>query len=419
MRTVQANFRLKKPVAALLFYLVCIPAAQAIEAVDCAAPEAGGSMTERTYNVLSRAMDDMGNSRFTEAADALQGLLGRVEGYERALVFQTLGHVQAQQDDMAGALRSFEESLATGALPRKSHVEMLLNTGQLHLAAGNHDQAIGVLNNYLATDCVEATPEVYMALASAQAQKPDYVAALDAVQQALGMVDVPEEAWLQFKLALHFELKQYSETAATLLDLIVLSPDNDQYWRQLSGVLLEIEKSDAALAVLAIAERQGFLQNERELRNLANLYLMLEIPYKAASLLERGLAAGAIEGSADNYEYLSEAWISAREWQQAETALSTAARLGDDGKLWQRLAQVRMENEDWPLALQAMQQALEAGVSDEGEAQYLLGIAAYNAGDMTLALQALRVASTKGPNAAEARQWLEFLQNEQRRLSRL
>jgi tetratricopeptide (TPR) repeat protein len=423
VKTKMNNFREVRPVrtlaSTLVFLLLCTNSPARANPLDCAAPEVTGSMTERTYSVLSRAMDDMGNNKLAEAATSLQELSAKVDGYELALVFQTLGHVRAQQDDLAGALRAFEDALATGALPRKVHEEMLLNTGQLYLASGNFDKGIETIRSYMAIYCGTPGPEVHMALASALAEKTDYAAALAEVETALGKTDTPDEQWLQFKLALHFELRQFVASAETLLLLIVMAPGNDQYWRQLSGVMLEIEQADEALAVLALAERQGFVKTEREVRNLANLYLMLEIPYKAAALLDRALDAGTVEPTAANYEYLSEAWISAREWSLAETALGEAAALAGDGRLWQRLAQVRMEREDWPGARQAVQRAIDAGVPDSGEAYYLLGITAYNSGDVAAAIAALQTAVSQPSFASEAQQWLKFLQEEQRRLAAL
>ena len=36
-----------------------------------------------------------------------------------------------------------------------------------------------------------------------------------------------------------------------------------------------------AVAVLALAERQGFVDKPNELKNLYNVYMMLDLPFKA------------------------------------------------------------------------------------------------------------------------------------------
>lgn len=384
---------------------------------ECSAPEVGGTMSERTYGVVARAIEDLGKDLLDEAATALQELSAKVSGYERAIVFQTLGHVQAQQDNLAAALVSFEEALATNALPRQAHEDLLLNAGQIYLSNRDFDKGISTILLFLARTCTTSKAEVHLTLASAYAEQEKFTDALEQVDLALAKTDEPQEQWLQLKLALHFELAQFADSAETLLKLIAIAPAKEQNWRQLSGVLMQIEEQEEALAVLAIAERQGFLNNERDLKNLANLYLMLEIPYKAGALLQAGLGNSVVAATAENYEFLSEAWITANEWKHAELALQQAASLADDGKLWQRLAQVRMEREDWSGAREALEQALVAGVADAGETNYLLGVAAYSAGDTQAAMSALQASIQYASYRQQAQQWLTHLQNEQRRLT--
>src|SRR5690606_18816458 len=103
----------------------------------------------------------------------------------------------------------------------------------------------------------------------------EYPLALEQVDLALSKADRPQEQWLQLKLALHYELKQYAQCAEVLVQLVALVSNNADYWKQLSGVLLEMDQREDSLAVLALAERQGLLRSEDDLRNLANVYLLL------------------------------------------------------------------------------------------------------------------------------------------------
>jgi hypothetical protein len=384
---------------------------------ECGVVKSDGTMSESTYKTVSRAIEDMGAERTDAAESGLRSLVDKVSGYELAIVLQTLGYAQVQQDNMQAALTSFEKALATNALPRQAHEDLLLNTGQMYLVSKQLDKGIETLLNFLKVTCNKTPHQIHLALASAYAEKESYKQALQQVDLALALVEQPQEQWLQLKLALHYQLGDFTSSAETLLELIVMVPDKQDYWRQLSGTLMQIEKEEDALAVLALAERQGYLNSEMDLRNLANLYLMLNIPWKAATLLADGISKGIIEPSLVNYEYLSEAWISAYEWDRAELALIEAASKAEDGKLWKRLAQVRIENDDWAGARQALQQALEKGVSDTGETYYLLGIAAYNTGDHAAAITALRTASNSGSYANESRLWLNHLVSEQRRVA--
>jgi tetratricopeptide (TPR) repeat protein len=379
------------------------------QAPECEAEQAGGAMSEGAYRVVELAIEDLSNDRFAEAEQRLRKVTDRAAGYERAVIFQTLGFVYAQQEQLKPALEAFEEALATNALPRQPQEDLMFNVGQIYVADEQYERGIETIERYLESACKAPPAAAHMMLANAHAQIKQYAPALAQVEIALQKVEKPEEQWLQLKLALHYELKQLPQCAETLVALIAMSMDNAEYWKQLSGVLLEIEQEDDSLAVLALAGQHGLLKTERDLKNLASVYLLLEIPYKAGVAFERGMDDGIVERTSENYEYLSDAWISAREWDRAETALRRAAELDADGDLWKRLAQVLMEKESWEGAQEALEEALNAGVSDAGQTHYLLGVAAYQAGDTRGAEDALRRATRDPASQQQAQQWLDHI----------
>jgi tetratricopeptide (TPR) repeat protein len=393
---------------------ICIAAcvsgrALAQQSPECDKEQSGGAMSEAAYGAVERAIEDLSNDRFAEAETRLRKVSDRSEGYERAIIYQTLGFVYAQQEQLKPALEAFEEALGTGALPQQPREDLTFNVGQIYIADEQYQRGVETIERYIAMACKPPPANAYMMLANAQAQLKQYDAALKNVDTAFEKAGHPEEPWLQLKLALHYELKQYADCAETLVQLIAMTPDNAEYWKQLSGMLLEIDEPQESLAALALAERRGLLHGERDFKNLASIYLLVEIPYKAGLLVERGLEAGTIEPTTENYEYLSDAWIAAHEWDMAEAALRKAAELGSDGDLWKRLAQVLMEKEDWAAARDALEQALDSGVTDSGQTHYLLGIAAFQAGDPGTAENALRAAARDPDSQEQAQQWLDHI----------
>lgn len=401
--------RTSASVAVIFSLLLCNLSANA-DQQNCQDQGNGGTLSESTYAVVERAVDDLSNDRLDDAETRLKDVLARAKGYERAVILQTLGYVYAQQDTLPQALEVFREALDMAVLPRQPQEDLLLNTGQLYLADGQLSEGVSLLEKYLKEACKTPPAEAHIALASAYTEQKRYADALTQVSQGIAKAKSANESWLQLKLALHFELDQLRECADTLVQLLSMSPQKQDYWRQLAGVMLQLERDQQALAVLAIAERQGFVADEAALKNLANLYLMLNIPFKAGGLLSRGIEDQIIENTADNFEYLSEAWIAAREWRRAENALTRAASLSKNGDLWQRVAQVQMEKEDWSQAQKSLQAALRAGVTNKGKASYLLGIAAYHNGDKNTALEALRQAADDPAIAQQAKQWLDHVQ---------
>jgi hypothetical protein len=68
-----------------------------------------------------------------------------------------------------------------------------------------------------------------------------------------------------------------------------------------------------------------------------------------------------------------------------------------------------MEKGEWASSEGALEQALLAGVADPGEANFLLGIVRFEAGDSAGAQEALRVAANHPAMQQQARQWLEHV----------
>jgi tetratricopeptide (TPR) repeat protein len=187
--------------------------------------------------------------------------------------------------------------------------------------------------------------------------------------------------------------------------MIGLFPLKEKYWKQLSGMLLEIKEDQEALAVLGLAERRGYLDESKELINLGNLYLYLDIPYKAANIVAEGLQKGAIEASEKHYELLSNAWVGARETSKAIDALAKAVELTDDGELALRLAYLYVEKEDWDKVLPTLARARDLGVDKPGEAAMLQGIAAAELGRFDEAIEAFRAAAKFDSTREDARAW--------------
>src|SRR5690554_4569470 len=99
VRNARIGARKLAPLAAALMIALSLPGTATAQhpAAACDAEETGGTMTEGTYRVLERAIEDMNNDLFADAEKRLRDIAGRSEGFERATIYQTLGFVYAQQ----------------------------------------------------------------------------------------------------------------------------------------------------------------------------------------------------------------------------------------------------------------------------------------------------------------------------------
>jgi len=375
--------------------------------------KAKGTISESTYKRLERIIDAIGKGQFDESEVKLRELMEASRGdYEKAIILQTLGFVYGSNNKEMLAVKAFEDALATGSLPQQVHEQMMFNIAQLYAADDKFDKSAQALNAYLQESC-NPLPDAHILLATVSAEKKQWREALKQVDLALVKGGVLKESWLQLKLALHYELKEFPRCAEVLVALVAANPIKEDYWKQLSGMLFEIKKDPEALAVLALAERKGWVDSEGEIRNLSNMYMYMQVPMKAAQLLERGIDQKQMEATERNLESLGNAWLMAREYGKAEKAMARAAAASDKGELFKRLGQIQIENEQWKAALDSLQKAQrKGGLKDPGETAFLVGVCAVQLKQYKTAEQALRTAMQYEKTAQMAAQWLNHLQDE-------
>jgi tetratricopeptide (TPR) repeat protein len=373
-----------------------------------------GTITESAYKKLERIMDQIAKNQYAEAETKLKEMSENTRAdYEKAIVLQTLGFVYASTNKEAQAIKAFEQALATNALPQIVHEGMMLNIAQLYIATNKYDQGMQHLNAYLQESC-NPNPDAHILLASTYAEKKRWRDSQKQVDLALVKSKTPKESWLQLKLALHYELKEYPRCAEVLVFLVGMNPIKEDYWKQLSSMLFEIKKDPESLAVLGLAERKGFLNEEPEYRNLANLYMYMQIPLKAAQILQRGLDAKHLEPTEKNLEQLANAYLMARENDKAEVVLKKAAAISGKGELYRQLGFIYSEKMEWKSALEALENAQKkGGIKEPGDLQLMIAQAAIELKQWNRAEQAIRAAMQNEKTSKVAGEWLNHLMLEQ------
>ena len=365
------------------------------------------ALSEWAFKRINAAHDAIAAGKYDEAASTLDEIKGsrRLNDHEQALVWQSYGYIYGTQGKYQEAIEAFENCMAKEALPDAAQRNVEFNVAQLYVMLGRHDDAVRVFQSWFAkTD--DPSPQAHHVYAIALFQTGDKQQALEHVQAAMAKTKIPKEAWLQIALAVHVENKQYKEALDVLESLAALYPKK-YYWVQLSALYAANDDYQQALSALVLAYQQGMLTEERELRQLAQLYLYNRIPHQAALVIEKGMADGHIPKTADTWRFVADAWVAAREREKAEKPLEEAAAQATDGELYLRLAHVQIEREQWTAARKSLTRALEKGhLADPGNAHLLLGIASVSDANWAEARKAFRAAAGYEKTAAAAKQWL-------------
>ena len=409
-RIAPVSSNVRRAVAGVLLAAVCA-AGTAAHAADCNAPEkAAGDMSEAVYQDTQAAMELLSKQKTAEAIEKLAKIADKGSDYEKAVVNYNLGFAYSSKNDNANALKAFAKALSFKALPRSQGEQLQYNLGQLYIVNSQFDEGIRTLQDYIANACGKVTAEAHIFLANALAERKRYPEALPQIDLALSKAKEPKELWLQMKLAIGFETKDYKGCADALISLIALVPAKPEYWRQLSSMFYELKQEPESVAALALAERQGFVEKPNEIRNLYSIYMVMELPLKAGLLMQDALAKGKLPEDETNLNSMSDAWINARETARAEAVLKKLAGISPKGDYYFKLGAMYGDDERWKESREMLEKAVEkGGLKRTGEAWMRLAIAQYGMKNTAAAVASLQKAVGYDETRKQAGEWLRHL----------
>jgi tetratricopeptide (TPR) repeat protein len=370
------------------------------------------SIDARTAKRLVEAREHLMAERYDEAEKALGKLrLRSLNPLERAQTFRIHAFIAYGRSDFDRAREFLKKTIAQEVLSPDDEADVRFMIAQLFLQQERWAEAAEALEHWF-TMVESPNSGAYYLLALTYYQLEDLDKAVVPAQKALDLSDEPQEGWLQLLLALRLTLKEYPAAVPLLEELIQRYPKK-VYWMQLSTLHGALGNYEEALVPLQLAYTQDLLTKEEELRRLAELLLFLDLPYRAARVMERGLEKKQIKADAKDYELLSNSWIAAREYERAVEPLERAARLSRGGDLYVRLAQVHIQREKWSEAAAALRQALDKGeLANTGDAQLLMGIAYYSQKRPEQALSWFSRARQHEETREEAQTWLSYIERE-------
>ncbi len=382
-------------------------------AADCASPrKASGSMSESAYRIVQEATEMIAQGKHTQALERLNKQLDSGTDFEKAVIYYNMGFAHSATENYGKATEAFAKALQLNALPQQQHEQLQYNLGQLYIAASKPDDGIRTLQQYGSESCGKVPAEAHIFLANALSQAKRYKEAVPEIDRAIEKAGTPKESWLQLKLAINYELKDYNACAEALVSLIGITSNSAEYWRQLSSMFLQMKRDDEAVAVLALAERQGYVAKPAEIVNLYNVYMMMDLPFKAGTLLQQAVDQGKVPAEEKHLDQIANAWINARESQRAEAALKKLAAIADRGEYSYKLGAMYGDNEQWRDSKKALELAIQkGGLKRTGEAWMRLAVANYNLNNVPDTQTALQQAMKFDESRKQAGEWLKYLGN--------
>jgi tetratricopeptide (TPR) repeat protein len=338
--------------------------------------------------------------------------------YELAQIWNISAYSYYLQENYAEAIKSYDQVLAQPELPEALLLSTLKTKAQLQFTQEDYEAALKTIRVLMAS-IAEPSADVLMLEGQALFQLGRYDEALKPIRSAIDLYrdqgQTPKENWLLLLRVIYFEQKDYDSMIDVVKELIIYYP-KDTYILTLAGIYSELGDTMKQLVLTEVLYEKGYLNSASHITNLANLYLLHGLPYKAAVLLEREMGDDIVKSNERNLRLLSQAWYQAREDQKAIPPLERAAKMSSDGELYVRLAQANINLEKWTEASAAVQKGLQlGGLKRNDTANIMLGMALFNQKRLEQARRAFQIAAADKRSSRAANQWIAYVDSEIRR----
>jgi len=378
------------------------------------------AMSQQVYEKLTKIQELVEAEDYKGAESLLRDMRAdaKLTPYEKAQIWNLSGYSYYLQEKYKDAINAYEQVMRQPDLPEALLLATLKTMAQLQFTVEDYQKALDTVHRLMAL-VPEPAADVYMLEGQALFQMDKFKEALTPIKKAVEMFraqgQIPRENWLLLLRVCYFELKDYDSMIAVVKELIQYYP-KDSYILTLAGVYSELGDTKKQLALTEVLYEKGLLNNNSNVTNLANLYLLHGLPYKAAKVLEKGINDKIVDKNERNLRLLSQAWYQAREDEKAIPPLKLAAETAKDGELYVRLAQAYINLERWKEASAAANEALRlGGLKRDDQANIMLGMSLFNQKLFQQARVAFERAKKDKRSARAADQWIQYVDSEVKR----
>ena len=385
------------------------------------------AVSKVVYDKITKAQEAVDAKDYAGALKILDNLYDPDEltEYEQANVLNYLGYVYYNMDDIVNAMRIYERMLAIPSLEEQQRKQTTYTLAQLYMMEEQYSKALTTLDRWFLLETNPA-PEPFILKAQMLYQLQRYKDMIQPIENALQVAVKREkpakEDWYVLLNFAYFQDENYRKVRDIQKTLLVNWPKK-RYWFALAGAFTELGEDDKLITAYASAHTQNMLEKESELVTMAQLFMQREVPYKAATLIEKEMEAGRISRSGKNYRLLSQAWQLSMEDEKAIPALKEAAKQADDGELDVRLGNAFLNTGKYDECVAAVRNGIrKGGLKSPDNAQISLGMCLYNLRQYQAAIKAFQIAARTTRSRRVSNQWINVIRadierNEQIRLA--
>ncbi len=386
------------------------------------------SMSEATFKKLAEAQELIDAKDLDGAKGVLEGMLDRSRRYngnEIGQIHNMLGFVYFSEEDYPNAIRHYQTVLAQGEdVPEGLETTTLYTLAQLSFVDNRFRDALRYMETWI-SKANNPGPDPRIFMGQVYYQMEDYANAIKQIETGIAVAQARgtavKENWWALLNYLYFEQENWPRVLETL-EILVRQFPKREYWLRLAGIQGQEGMEKQQIYTMLAAYEAGFLTKESDLTTYAGLLMQDEAPIRAAKVLAKGFADKIIQRTDRNLRALGQAYQLAQEVNDAIPVFEEAAKLSEDGRIYESLSQLYMEDEKYGKCVEAAGHALEKGGLRKVQSVYVVqGMCEFNRERLTSARSAFVSCSKESrrlrdaPNQRICQQWITYIDREKKR----
>ncbi|MFC3120347.1 tetratricopeptide repeat protein [Agaribacter flavus] len=357
---------------------------------------------------LTAAFEAYNQDNTPEAIRILKDIEAK-EPFDQATVNKFLGQLLISEDDKEEeALKTLIASVDTKVLNDKDHADVLYLAAQLSLQLEKFEDSIAWYEKWMKFTCKEDS-ETYTRIGQAYTQMKQFAKVIEPADKAIALLEEPKKDPYVLKVSSYMEQKQFKNALDVAKTLVVLFPDDKQWWIMTGQFYMMLEDYTNALATLSAAYRQGFLTKKSDIKLLIQLYSAQDAPIQGARLYKKYLEEGLFEENEQELASLARTYHQAKEYKSAAQYYAKAAAKEPKPDYFQKQGELLLNAEDYKGSIAALNKALEAGIDSPTKVHFTLMQANFYAENFTKAYEHAKESSTDSSLRRNARAWMSHI----------
>jgi len=266
-----------------------------------------------TYKQLTAIEALIQKQQLKAAGEKLHAMLDDLpeSAVDRAYIFNTAGMYYLQSENYKEATRMLRRAYDEHTLSEAQILPTAELIGNLYMHSEQYTDAAEFYEAYLKM-APEPKMSVVRSCAVAYYQQQRYADAAALLEKQKEHF-TPDENLYRILFASYYALKQHQRALKTADEMVKHWNGKREYWLQLSSLYYETGKRAEALSAIELAYYRGVLEKESDYMRYIYLLVEMQIPYKAAELLERFIAEKKVSDSESHLKLLEQCRIYARE----------------------------------------------------------------------------------------------------------